>query len=83
LQRPTPEFCHHEPRDSIGATASVTLEITLRHLAIELFLGSAILIAARHIEQLANGRILCVGPFAIDAERPGVTRSITSRDISR
>jgi hypothetical protein len=78
-----PEFCQHEPCDSVGATASVTLEITLRHLAIELFLRHAILVAARHIEQLANGRVLCLDPFKIDAERSGVTRSITSRDISR
>jgi hypothetical protein len=63
LQWPTPEFYQHEPRDSAGATASVTLEITLRHLAIEQFLCSAIPSAARHIEQLSNGPILCVGPF--------------------
>ena len=49
VQWPTPKFYQHELRDSVGSTAAVTLEVTLRLLIIELFFRSTILIAARHI----------------------------------
>ena len=60
MQRPAAQFCQEQPRDSVRAMMPVTLEVTIRPFTIELFLRLAILIAARHIDQLTNRRVLIV-----------------------
>jgi hypothetical protein len=50
-----PKFRHHEPRDRVWTSAAVRPQITLRDLAIELFLRSAKSGAAEQAMQKSSG----------------------------